>query len=348
MDVNLETLFGNADLYFHAYGPDDQLTFLPMDRDHFAQSIFCDQRIEPAERQVFRVPAEHLMKAYQQRGYLAPQLSYIHQIAQTGSTILSRALDIPGRSLAIREPAHLRQVGLMGGAAFDLANPPQNFGPMLGFSLSMLGKRYADAEPIIVKGNVPTSFIAEAINKADPGRPTIFLHYSLEEYLAAVLRTPNHMQWVENVAGEMRLAEAPHFAELATASTPLKAAGLWLGQIRAFQAVEDANGNARALDANFLFEERVATLMAASKLLEMPFEKAEAEAIANGELFTRYGKNPEQPYDPEARLERRKATLAEIPDEIRAAQDWAAKKASDLGLRDEFHAPLVGDGGKLL
>ena len=348
MDVNLETLFGNADLYFHAFGPEDKLSFLPMDRDHFAQSIFCDQRIEPAQREVFRIPIQAMMQAYEQRGYLAPQLSYIHQIAQTGSTILSRALDIKGRSLAIREPAHLRQVGVLGGAGFDVASPPKNFGPMLGFSLSMLGKRYADAQPIIVKGNVPTSFIAEAINKADPGRPTIFLHYGLEEYLAAVLRTPNHMQWVENVAGEMRIAEAPHFAELADAATPLKAAGLWLGMMKAFQAVEDTNGNARALDANYLFEERVPTLMAASKLFEMPLEKAEAEEIANGELFTRYGKNPDQPYDPSARLERRKATLAEIPEEIRAAQDWAAKKAADMGLRDEFHAPLVGDGGKLL
>lgn len=348
MDVNLETLFGNADLYFHAYGPDDQLSFLPMDREHFAKSIFCDQRIEPAVRQIYRVPVDTLMKAYEKRGYLAPQLGYIHHIAQTGSTILSRALDIPGRSLAIREPAHLRQVGLMGGAGFDIAHAPKNFGPMLGFSLSMLGKRYAHAQPIIVKGNVPTSFIAEAINKADPGRPTIFLHYNLEEYLAAVLRTPGHMQWVENVAGELSLAESPHFAELATASTPLKAAGLWLGMMKAFQAVEDANGNSRALDANYLFEARVPTLMAASKLMEMPLETAEAEEIANSELFTRYGKNPDQPYDPSARLERRKATLAEFPEEIKAAQDWAAKKAADMGLRDEFHAPLVGDGGKLL
>ena len=348
MDVNLETLFGNADLYFHAYGPEDQLSFLPMDRAHFAQSIFSDQRIVPAENNVYRVPIKALMDAYQQRGYRAPQLGYIHQIAQTGSTILSRALDVPGRNLSIREPTHLRQLGVLGGAGFDVDRTPPNFGPMLGFSLSMLGKRYADAQPIIVKGNVPTSFIAEAIDKADPGRPTILLHYPLEDYLAAVLRTPNHMQWVENVAEEVRLTEVPHFSELALASTPLKAAGLWLGMMRVFQAVEDRNGNARALDANYLFQERVATLMAASKLMEMPFEEAEAEKIANGELFTRYGKNPDQPYDPAVRLERRKATLAQIPGEIAEALDWAGKKAADLGLRNEFHAPLVGDGGKLL
>lgn len=348
MDVNLHTIFGNADLYFHGYGPEDNISFIPMDREHFAESIFCDQRILPAQPQIYRVPVEPVMKLYEQRGYRAPQLSYIHHMAQTGSTILSRALDIIGRSIAIREPVHLRQVGLNGGADFDIASQPKNFGPMLGFSLTMLGKRNVDSLPIIVKGNVPTSFIAEAINKADPGRPTILLHYNLQEYLAAVLRTDNHMQWVENIADEIRLAEAPHFAELDNATTPLKAAGLWLGMIKAFQAVEDANGNARALDANYLFEDRVPTLMAASKLMEMPLEKAEAEEIANGELFTRYGKNPEQPYDPSTRLVRRKATLAELSEEIRAARDWAAKKAADMGLRDEFYAPLIGDGGKLL
>src|SRR4051794_14514546 len=96
--------------------------FVPMTRDSYAKSIFFDRRLQPASPQLLQVPLESLLAHLDKSGFKPPRLRFIHHFAHSGSTLLARALDHPG-NLVIREPAHLRQLGVSAGAGVLSAVP---------------------------------------------------------------------------------------------------------------------------------------------------------------------------------------------------------------------------------
>ena len=57
-------------------------------------------------------------------------------------------------------------------------------------------------------------------------------------------------------------------------------------------------------------------------------DQAIGEMVA-GPLFATYSKNPEQPFDNEARLARRRELEESLAPEIEQARDWVEKNAAD-------------------
>ena len=219
---------------------------------------------------------------------------------------------------------------------------------MLKLSLNMLGKRFDRAAPTIVKGNVPISLIAEPIAAADPNQPTIAMHYPLDDYLAAVLRTPDHQNWVRKVAGEIAVSNEPHSDDLATLGAPEQAAGMWLAMALRFQRLIANNPRAVSLDANLLFEQSVETIVAASGHFGAAIDGDAASVLAQGPLFATYGKDPTRAYDPRLRLERRAEAKQRLAPEIAAARTWVETRAAALGLDDALGRPLIGGPVALL
>ena len=274
-----------------------------------------------------------------------PRLNFIHHVAQCGSTLLARALD-DGAALGIREPFALRQLGVQAGASGEHAG--ENWSAMLSLVLSLLGKRFDAAAPVVIKGNVPISMIAAPIAALDPGQAGILLHFPLDDYLAAVLRTPNHGQWVDSVVGELRLGQDRVVGPIEGLSTPERAAALWLSLVTHYDRLLTAHPQMRSLDANRLFDQPAPTIAAAAALFGIPMADDQAQAIAAGPLFHSYGKNPEQPYDPGQRVERREETRRDHADEFAAARRWVEGRLGDAGLPDALANPLLGEVAPLL
>lgn len=217
----------------------------------------------------------------------------------------------------------------------------------MSFSLAQLSKRQS-GESVIVKGNVPISMIAPYIDSIDVGMAGILLHFPLDDYLAAVLRTQNHAQWVEMVTGELRLSQHPLFGDLELVGAAHKAAALWLAMMLRYQAVQKQNGKMAALDANRLFDQPAETIAASAAHFDVKLGEGEAQRIAGSDLFTTYGKNPEQPYDPEQRIARREEAKKEFATAYAEARDWLLPKAEEAGLVTALANPLVGDETPLL
>lgn len=320
--------------------------FVPMDRDSYARSIFFDQRIDPAEGQPLLVPLDPLLDHLAKRGFEPPRVRVIHHFAQSGSTLLARALDHPA-NLVIREPWHLRQLGVAFGAGAQ--------GPLSGdqravleFSQAMLGKRFAADSPLIVKGNVPISLLAGAIAELDPGQAAILLHFPLGDYCAAVLRTPNHQRWLESVTAEIDLGSDPLVGDISRLSIAEKAAALWYSMIKRFEHLLAAHQEMRSLDANQLFDRPAETIAAANLLFDAGFEAAEIAKTAAGPLFTSYSKNPAVAYDPATRIERREQTKAVLAADLELARRWVERHAAATGLPIALAHPLVGEPAPLL
>jgi hypothetical protein len=317
--------------------------FVPMTRESYARSIFFDRRVQPAAPESTEVPLELLLNHLRETGFTPPHLRFIHHFAHSGSTLLARALDHP-RNLVIREPGQLRQLGISAGAGFTSRSMPE----ALALSLTMLGKRFNEGSSVIVKGNVPITLLAEIIAEADPRQPAILLYFPLEDYCAAVLRSPGHQNWVNRVTADIRLNKDSSIGDIANLSTPQKAAALWLSMIKRFERMLSAHPEMRSLDGNQLFDHPEETIAAANDLLGAGLSGAEVEATANGPLLRSYSKNPAVPFDNETRQKLRSQAKVQHSGELLAAKRWVTQKIADQPLSSALIRPLIGESPSLL
>lgn len=311
MALTLDDLFGSPDHYLHSFEGESAL-FVPMDRAAYHRSIFLDRRISRAADGELRMPAAELTEAPRSP---APT-SWIFHVAHCGSTLLARALDDPAASLVLREPLALRQTAL----APDPAR--------LALVPAMLSKRYRGDAPTLVKANVPVNFLLPQLAEADPAARAILLYLPLRDYLAAILRSDTHRNWLRNVTGQL----AAHLGDLSASSDSERAAALWLAQIRAFAAALARMPNARALNAETFFAEPAAVLKAAAAHLAIPIASTALDATAAGPLFATYSKDPRVAFDNAARLERRAEVAKAIAAELDEAEAWIAGAAPEAAL----------------
>ncbi|HEX8240082.1 MAG TPA: hypothetical protein VF574_10130 [Allosphingosinicella sp.] len=301
MSLTLDDLFESPDHYLQSFEGDAAI-FVPMDRDAYHRSIFLDHRISPAANRSMRLPLAAL--SGEARGPSAT--GWIFHVAHCGSTLLARALDDPSQNLVLREPLALRQLAFSG-------DPKR-----LALTVAMLSKRYRKDLPTIVKANVPVNFLLPELVALDPGAQAIFLYSSLRDYLLAILRSENHRGWLQRVTAQL----APYLGDLSHLSDAERCAALWLAQIRAFTAAIERMPNARSLDAEAFFAAPGRVLQAAAAHLGVPMSASAIDSTVAGPLFATYSKNPDLPFDNEARLARRAELEEPLAPELAEAQRW--------------------------
>jgi len=344
MTMTVQDLLTDPALFLYEIDGQDAV-FQTMTREDFARSTFLDGRIRHGGRPGLRVPLAQLLAAHEAAAMPNPRIGWIFHVAQCGSTLLARALDLPERSLVLREPGALRRLGVRAGARSELNEEEER---LLGLVATLLGKRWEPEAPVIVKANVPVNFIAGRLMAGDPRAPAILLHFPLAQYLAAILRTEGHVRWTEGVFAELSLAESPACAASPPRSAAEKAAALWFAQMKAFEQLLRDYPVTRSLDATCLFGRPAATVDAAARLFGLPLAPGEAEAIAGSELFHSYSKNPALDYDPEVRLAREAEALRRLEREIAEARAWVEGAAARQGLPAALDRPLAGEPAALL
>ncbi len=347
MKLTIIDLFENPDFFLFGF-EGDHARFVQMDRQSYHDSVFFDRRIKVAREPMIRVPIEALL-AYASAEPLPPRrFCWIHHVAQCGSTLLARAIDMVEKSLVIREPQALRQLGVHAGTGFKSANPQSEWQTMLDLVATMLNRRYDVAAPVVIKGNVPTNFIADALMKLDPSAPTILLHFGLENYLAAIMRTPDHERWVESVTGEIKLAENPLVGNIDALTTAQKGAALWFVQMKLYEQLASTYDNVRTIDADLLFSRPCETILATRTLFGIGLSEDEVKLRVESDLFRTYSKNPAVAYGADTRLERRAEAKQRLSSAIAEAREWVDSRIATHGLVDALSKPLLGDPSPLL
>lgn len=338
--MDVAAIFEDPRLMF--FGTEGEVArFVPMTRETYARSIFFDRRLQPAEQRFIQVPLQPLLAHLDGVGFIPPRLRFIHHFAHSGSTLLARALDNPD-NLVIREPAHLRQLGVRAGAG----SGPPNQRAALELSLAMLGKRFSPNSAVVVKGNVPISLLAETIAGMDPGQPAILLYFPLDDYCAAVLRSTGHRGWVERVTADISLNRDPLVGDILGLSTAEKAAALWYSMIKRFERLLARFPEMRSLDANQLFDCPAQTIASASDLLGAGLDAKSAQAIAEGPLLSSYSKNPNVAFDNSARRKLSEETKSLLSNELKLARHWVEKRPAPI--LASLDRPLVGGSSRLL
>lgn len=308
MSLTLDALFDSPDHYLQAFEGDAAI-FVPMDRSSYHRSIFLDHRIEPSANRSMRLP----LTAFAGEAPPPARTGWIFHVAHCGSTLLARALDDPSLNLVLREPLALRQLAF----ARDER--------LMALTAAMLSKRYRKDLPTIVKANVPVNFLLRDLAALDPQAPAILLYSSLRDYVLAILRSENHRGWLNRVTVQL----AAYLGDLSDLSDAGRCAALWLAQMRAFSEAISLMPNARALEAETFFSAPRPTLRAAAAHLGVPMSDSAIDAVVEGPLFATYSKNPELPFDNEARLARRAELEEPLAAELVEARDWIEATAGE-------------------
>jgi hypothetical protein len=340
--MNLQSILKSPDQYLQSFDQADAVMF-EMDRDAYARSIFLDRRIAAKSMDHKRTPRAALLDGLP----AAPEpsrISYIFHIAHCGSTLLARALELKQENLVLREPYALRQLGV------EAANRPgPDYERNVRLIRTLLARRYNPAGPVIVKANVPVNFMIPALMAPQSDQPAIFLHYGLEDYLLAILRSPMHRTWVQHVSNELAPGiEAVTGVRAGEESVAVAAARLWLAQVLLYdKALGDYSG-ARSLSAEALFEDPQAAIAAAFDLFGQSQSAETIAAIAASDLFQRYSKDPRHQFDNAQRVARRAKLKAELAAELEEARAWVAQAPASRRLPERLARPLVGEGCALL
>lgn len=334
-------LFTDPDQYLFAVR-DGQAQFVPMSRAAYARSLFLDRRIEAEPGQPMLVPIAGLADPAAETPVSG--IGWIFHIAHCGSTLLARALDRPGNTLVLREPVPLRELGVE--AAHGVGPDWQE---RLRLSVTMLARRYPGEARVIVKANVPVNLIVDDLMAFDPAAPAIFLYYALDEYLAAILRSPVHRGWVERVTGNLEGGLARWCGGVTGLSVAERAAALWLAQIRIYADALARFEHARSLDAEQLFNAPERSVGAAYAHFGVPIDQPALDALIAGPLFTSYSKGPHIAFGNAERLARQAEMRAVLGEEIRTARALVEARLDDFPLPERLPGALAGtDAARLL
>ena len=342
MDLTIETIFDSPDHHLFCFDG-NQAIFQPMDRGAYRRSIFLDRRIKPAGGQAFAMPADALAAEAERR--VVPPTGWIFHVAHCGSTLLARALDLEDRSLVLREPLALRQIGV------DRARDDGRGDPWrarLRLEAILAGRRYRPDAPAIVKANVPVNFVASELLALQPGAPAIFLHVPLRAYLLAILRSPGHRQWVVNVTTTLGPILSTLAGPIDRLSVGERAALLWLAQMLAYAEAIARFPNARSLDADRLFDTPAPVVAAAAAHFGIALAPGEAQSIASGDVFATYSKEPNRTFGNADRQALQAGVVEAIEPEAARARAWIETLPARRSLPERLDRPLIAPGPALL
>jgi len=267
------------------------------------------------------------------------KLCFLLHSAFCGSTMLVRALDVPGVAMGLSEPMILNDVvgfRRRGAAPRDVAR-------LTDAATRLLARPFEPGEAVVIKPSTVVNPLARLLLALRPDAPCIALYAPLETFLLSVARKGLECRLWARELFEGYLQEG--FADFGYSGSEvfrqsdLQIAALgWLAQHRQFAALASEFGTRVAtLDADRLTENPEAALAAVARHYGLTLDSA---AVAAGPAFTRHSKSGAA-YGMEARRIDYTAAREAYGDEIAKVMVWAKVVADNAGITLEAPNALL-------
>lgn len=323
----------------HRFDPDsDRFHMLQLAREDHRAAIFITDEYLPTGRPLQPIPREALMAA-------APAPAPLHFIFHSAfccSTLLARAVDLPGTAMGLKEPVVLNDlVGWTrrGGDRRLIARA-------LDHALRLLARPFEPGETTIIKPSNIVNGFAPVMLAMRPEARALLLHAPLRTYLGSVARKGMWGRlWVRELfvglaKDGLLIFDYDQDAYLQQTDLQIAAIG-WLAQHALFQRIAERFGDRiRTLDSETLTGQPDATMTALSGLFGLGLEEAGIAALVAGPAFTRHSKTGQD----FAVADRAEVTRDEAPhaEEIDKVAIWAEAVAASARIAIQAPAPLIG------
>jgi hypothetical protein len=274
---------------------------------------------------------------------VAAPVHFLFHSAFCGSTVLARALDLPGHAMALSEPVLLNDVT---GIRRRGELPGPEIARLLDDAMLLLARRWGPGETVVIKpSNILTGLMTPMLALRPEAR-ALLLHAPLPDFLASVARKGLWCRlWVrELLEGFLRdglvdlgfdIADYFRMSDLQVAAVG------WLAQQRVFAALVASHpGRVVTLSAERLMADPVRAVRALGKAGFVSATAGLADAVAANGAFARHSKSGTA-FSPEERSRERALADAAHGDEIAKVHDWARAVADRAGVPVKLPAPLA-------
>ncbi len=288
----------NPDLYFQKYDfHAGTAIFREMTRQSFWESSFLDDRLVSPTPKQFEFAIDRAIPADFTRGL--PPSRVVFHAAYCCSTLLSRALDIAGRTLVYREPVHLHQLAAIKRRSGEIPQSiTDRWSEFLYFSLSMLSKRWSEDETAIIKPSDSCNNIITNILASHESSRAVLLYSQAGEFIASNLKSAGRRKFLKNFLGRSIRENALdsnsvlHSVDVSGLSDAESAAYVWMTQILSYKkALRERADQCICIDsANLLFNARCA-LEDSSQFLGLGLSEADVETVVDSSIWQRHAKD---------------------------------------------------------
>tara|TARA_B100000678_G_scaffold291301_1_gene307497 strand:- start:6019 stop:6981 length:963 start_codon:yes stop_codon:yes gene_type:complete len=255
-----------------------------------------------------------------------PDTRYIFHTAFCCSTLLARALDLPGKCLSLKEPdilmqlANAQRMGRGEGSVTTLRQVETAFGE-IGRSIE---------ECVLVKPTNAANRLCSDM-MANPSARAVVIHSDLRSFLLSIIRKGEEgRSFVRRLFNIFRMdhtfAQSLSDRDLFTLSDLQIAAFVWGMQCEQLNsAAETAGQRMKSLHCDRFLEDPEAMLREVSGWLKLGFSDEDIGASLSRGVMKHNSKDEAQAYDATVRKQDRADAVSQSLKSIEFVEDWAAK-----------------------
>jgi hypothetical protein len=269
---------------------------------------------------------------------------FIFHSAFCCSTLLARALDIPGVAMGLKEPVILNDIvgwRMRGG-------DPRRVGQTLDSALTLLSRPFGAGEAVVIKPSNLCNGLAEAMMALRPDARALLLYAPLPIFLGSVAKKG---MWGRLWVRELMVKQLKQgFIDLGFSDedylglTDLQAAAVgWLAQQALFMRMIARFGAARlaTLDSEIFLGNTNDVMARLTAHFSFGLDSNAISAVINGPAFTRHSKF-DAAFDGEARKIEQQDAASLHGEEIQKVSAWAAVIAQNNGIAMHLPSSLLG------
>jgi hypothetical protein len=271
------------------------------------------------------------------------RLYFVFHSAFCCSTLLARALDVPGRAFGLKEPAALNDLA----AARLMQTPAPRVTELLDRALSLFARTSTAAEAIVVKPSNVANNLLELCLELRPETRAVLMYSQPAVFLRSVAKKGLWGRtWARQLFQTLRPTAALDTGFTADESfrqSDLQIAGLcWLMHHAQFvRAVGRFGERVRTLDSTALLAAPDRALAGVSDFFGLGLTREVATSITSGPAFSENSKSMTQGYDRVVRAEEHAAVDAAHGEEIGMVVNWVESVARHCGVATTIAAPLL-------
>lgn len=260
----------------------------------------------------------------------ARPVHYIFHSAFCCSTLIARALDLPGVAIGLKEPQILNELAAT-------MRSGQVSGELLDRVTALLGRPFGPGEAVVVKPSNEANGLIEPLLRNDQRSKAVFLYAPLGRFLRSVAAKGMWGRiWGRRLLASLRQASPGPFGfddgELFQQTDLQIAALAWLLHFRQFAELQAKFSNrVRYLDSVTFLANRSECLLAIGEHLGLELDAAGWARVSQGKVFGEHSKQIGRAFDP-ARGDGENEPDAMLDEEIEKIGLWVEVVARQFGL----------------
>jgi hypothetical protein len=303
--------------------------FVRMKASDFRRYTFLDERLKTRGPELVVGP-EQLADLYAEQSKRRSPAAYIFHSAFCCSTLMGRLLDIPGKSLSLKEPKAIAQLANWK-RGLDLQHRDESrpqLEALIGASIANMTTGFSRREKSQIKlHNCCNNMFRPLLTDSSRG---LFMYSSLRNFLISVLKSTDRRRWVHNqlsvcVLDAGRLATVPT-RDVQRLNDPEAAAYLWLLNIQSYvEAVESGDLEVRALDCEVLLQNPLQVAVRVAEYLNLEITETELAGNLAGGVMDTHAKTAAPGFNKAQRKKEMRMKEKELRREISHGLWWASR-----------------------